>query len=207
MTEKEKMLNQMLFDSTGDELSKDRLNAKRLFYAYNNLGADENDEKAKIISQLFGKCGKYTYIEAPFRCDYGYNIEVGDNFYSNFNLTILDGAKVKIGNNCFIAPNVSLFTASHPINPELRNTFIEYAMPITIGDNCWIGGGTVVNPGVNIGNNVVIGSGSVVTKDIPDGVIAAGNPAKIIRAIDERDKEFYFKDRPYPKTNNTNYLK
>ena len=150
-----------------------------------------------MIKDIVGKCGKDIFIEPPFHCDYGKNIEVGENFYANFNCVILDVGKVKIGTNVMFAPNVSIYTAGHPIHPESRNSGYEYGIGITIGDNVWVGGSVVINPGVHIGNNVVIGSGSVVTKDIPDNVIAVGNPCRIIREITEDDRKYYFKDREF----------
>ncbi len=134
------------------------------------------------------------YIEAPFHCDYGKNIEVGDFFFVNYNCVILDVGKVTIGNNVQFAPNVSLYTAGHPIHPDSRNSGYEYGIGITIGNNVWLGGNVVVNPGVHIGNNVVVGSGSVVTKDIPDNVVAVGNPCRIIRKITEEDRKYYYKN-------------
>lgn len=148
-----------------------------------------------IERKLLGKMGKFAYIEPPFHCDYGSHIEVGENFIANYNLTVLDVAKVKIGDNCLIGPNVSIFTAGHPMHPEMRNTGLEYGIEVNIGDNVWIGGGSIINPGVTIGDNVVIGSGSVVTKDIPDNVFAAGNPCRVIREITDEDKKYYYKDR------------
>ena len=136
------------------------------------------------------------YVEPPFRCDYGYNIEIGDHFYANFNLTILDCAKVSIGNNVFIGPNVSLFTAGHPIHAHLRDQNYEWAREINIGNSVWLGGNVVINPGVSIGNNVVIGSGSVVTRDIPDDVFASGNPCRVIRQLTDDDKNYYYKKLP-----------
>ena len=128
----------------------------------------------------------------PFRCDYGWNIEIGENFFANYNLTILDVGKVTIGNNVMMGPNVSIYAAGHPIHPETRNTGYEHGLPITIGDNVWIGGNVVILPGVTIGNNVVIGAGSVVSKDIPDDVIAVGSPCKVAREITEEDKKYYY---------------
>ena len=136
-------------------------------------------------------------MEPPIRFDYGKNTEVGDNFFANFNTVILDVAKVTIGENVMFAPNVSIYTAGHPIHPDSRNSGYEYGIPVTIGDNVWIGGNAVILPGVHIGNNVVIGAGSVVTRDIPDSVIAAGNPCRVIREITEADRKFYFKDRVF----------
>lgn len=140
------------------------------------------------------------HIETPFRCDYGSNITVGNNFYANFNCTILDVGKVVIGENVMFAPNVSLYTAGHPVHPDSRNSGYEYGIAITIGNNVWIGGNVIVNPGVTIGNNVVIGAGSVVTKDIPDNVIAVGSPCRIVREITEEDRKFYYKDREFDVT-------
>lgn len=140
---------------------------------------------------------KQLTVEQPFHCDYGSNIEVGENFFANYNLTILDVAKVVIGSNVQIAPNVSIYTAGHPLDPEARNSGYEYGIGITIGDNVRIGGNTVINPGVHIGSNVVIGSGSVVTKDIPDNAIAVGNPCRVLRYLTEEDKKYYYKDREF----------
>ncbi len=193
MTEKEKMISGKPYRAFGVELSSERQTAKEMIFEYNTLRPSEGFKQKEIIKKLIGQVGNDFYIEPPFRCDYGYNISIGQNFYSNYNCTILDCAKVTIGDNVMFAPNVSLFTAGHPIHFEARNAFIEYAFPINIGDNVWIGGGVIVNPGITIGNNVVIGSGSVVTKDIPSNCIAVGNPCKIIREITDEDKKYYFK--------------
>ncbi|GAB6168500.1 sugar O-acetyltransferase [Clostridium carnis] len=193
MTEKEKMLNGKAYRSFGEELLNERQHAKELIFDFNNLRPKEVEKRNEIISNLFGKTGDNFFIEPPFRCDYGYNIEIGENFYSNYNCVILDCAKVKIGKNVLLAPNVGIYTAGHPIHHELRAEEYEYAFPITIGDDVWIGANTVINPGVSIGDNCVIGSGSVVTKDIPANTIAAGNPCKVIRKITEDDKKYYFK--------------
>lgn len=142
-----------------------------------------------MLKKILGKTGENINIEAPFHCDYGWNIEVGENFFANYNLTILDVGKVQIGENVQIAANVSIYTAGHPIHPQTRNTGYEYGIAISVGDNVWIGGNVVILPGVTIGNNVVIGAGSVVTKDIPDNMIAVGNPCRIIREITKEYKE------------------
>ena len=146
---------------------------------------------AKIIKQLLGKSDN-AWINPPFYCDYGSHIEVGKNFFANYNCTIIDVARVRIGDNCQMAPNVAIYTAGHPVYPTTRNSAFEYGKEVTIGDNVWLGGNTVVCPGVNIGNNVVIGAGSVVTKDIPDWSIAAGNPCRVIRKITEEDRRKLF---------------
>lgn len=193
MSEKEKMISGKPYFANGKELFTERQNAKELVFEFNNSHPKELKFRVEIIKKLFGKTEKGFYIEPPFRCDYGYNILIGKNFYSNYNCTILDCAQVKIGDNVMFAPNVSIFTAGHPIHAEKRNTGVEYAFPVTIGDNVWIGGNVVINPGITIGKNSVIGSGSVVTKDIPANVIAFGNPCQVIREITEEDKLYYFK--------------
>jgi len=182
----------MLYDANYDEdLLKKRLDAKIVLFEYNNTHPSKKEEKDQILKAFLGKVGNNYIFEPPFHCDYGYNIEIGDNFFANMNLVILDGAKVTIGNNVFIAPNVGIYTAGHPLDVERRNLGLEYAFPINIGNNVWIGGGVSILPGVSIGDNAVIGSGSVVTKDVPANMLAAGNPCKIIREITEKDKERY----------------
>jgi maltose O-acetyltransferase len=189
MTEKEKMLSGMLYYSYDEELFHDNQYVKELIFDFNSLRPSELERRKEIIRMLFNKIGSNFFIEAPFRCDYGYNISIGKNFYANYNCLILDCAQVTIGNNVLFAPNVSLLTAAHPIDSKLRNQDLEYALPITIGNSVWLGGGVIINPGVTIGDNVVIGSGSVVTKDIPANCVAVGNPAKVIRTITNEDKQ------------------
>ena len=185
MTEKEKMLAGMIYDANYDEeLLKERMEAKDLCFEYNYLvKPSEFQKQSKIIKKLFGKTKNNFMITAPFWCDYGYNIEIGENFYTNHNVVILDGAKVKFGDNVFIAPNCGFYTAGHPLDSERRNIGLEYAKPITVGNNVWFGVGVHVMPGVTIGDDAVIAAGSVVTKDIPSGVLAAGVPCKVIREI------------------------
>ncbi len=177
-----------------DAVMEQQKPARQLTQRLNAIDRSDFDGIKAIVKQLFGK-SENAFVNPPFYCDYGFNIEVGDNFFANYNCTILDVAKVKIGKNCLLAPNVAIYTAGHAVDPELRAAMYEYGMPVTIGDNVWIGGSSVICPGVTIGDNSVIGAGSVVTKDIPSDVVAAGNPCRVIRAITERDKTYYFKDR------------
>lgn len=157
-----------------------------------------NVPKAYLLLRLMGvKFGKGTFIDTPFRCDYGKHITVGEHFYANSGCTMIDVADITIGDNVMLGTHVQVITAGHPVHPDVRNTAYEYGVPVTIGDNVWIGAGAIVLPGVTIGPNAVIGAGAVVTKDVPEGVIAAGNPCKVIRAITDEDKPFLFKDRRF----------
>lgn len=190
MTEKQKMQKQMLYDANYDKtLLEERARAKDVCYDFNQLRPSQTEEQTELLKSLLGKTKGEFCIVAPFWCDYGYNVEIGENFFANHNTVILDGGKVQFGDNVFIAPNCGFHTAGHPIDFERRNKGLEYAYPIKVGDNVWIGAGVQVMPGVTIGNNVVIGGGSVVLKDIPDNCVAAGNPCKVIRPITEQDKE------------------
>ncbi len=181
-TEKEKMLAGELYFAGGDELEKDRTAARILFSEYNSTKPTELEKKKEILKKLIKAKGDI-YIEPPFYCDYGYNIEIGENFYANFSCILLDTNKIIIGNNVMFGPNVQIYTATHPLKAEERIKGLESAKPIIIGDNVWIGGGAIVCPKVKIGNNTTIGAGSVVTKNIPDNVLAFGNPCKVIRNL------------------------
>ncbi len=184
MTEKEKRDKQELYNANYDnEIIEEMKKAKDLCYEYNNIKPSERELREKMIKKILKKTGKNILVESNFNCDYGYNIEVGENFYMNHNCVILDGAKVEFGDNVFVAPNCGFYTAGHPIDIELRNKGLEYAKPIKVGNNVWIGGNVVVLPGVTIGDNVTIGAGSVVNKDIESNSIAVGNPCKVIKKI------------------------
>lgn len=197
MNQKERMMAGMAYKANADGLPEAMDECKEKVYEINNIHPRDYGKIPGMLKELFGKTGENLMVLPPFRCDYGSNIEVGENFFANYNLTILDVGKVKIGANAQIAPNVSIYTAGHPVHPVSRNSGYEYGIPITIGDNVWLGGNVVVLPGVTIGDNVVIGSGSVVTKDIPSNTIAAGNPCRVIREITEEDKKYYYKDKEF----------
>lgn len=197
MNMEEKMLNGLPYLADDEDIREKWNYAQKKTFEFNRSLPHDRIFRENIIRTLFKKTEEKFKITPPFNCDYGCNISIGNNFYSNFNLIILDVAEVIIGDNVLIGPNVGIYTAGHPIHYEMRNTGYEYGIKIEIGNNVWIGGNVVVNPGVKIGDNVVIGSGSVITKDIPKDVIVAGNPAKIIRDITEEDKKYYYKDRKF----------
>lgn len=191
------MLSQRPYYATDAELTAERLQAQYLCFKVNSLPPTHLEERNLLLKKLLGRIGKNFTIEQSFKCDYGYNIRLGENFYANYNCIFLDCAEVLIGDNVMLAPNVSIYTAGHPVDAERRNSGLEYAIPVKIGNNVWVGGNVVINPGVTIGDNSVIGSGSVVTRDIPANVIAAGNPCRVIREITEEDRQFYFKKREF----------
>lgn len=185
MSEKEKMLNGELYDANYDiGLFKERLRCKDLCFEYNKIKPSNLKKRASLIKKILSKTGENFLIEQPFICDYGYNIEIGENFYSNHNLVILDANKVTFGDNVFIGPNCGFYPPEHPIDYKLRNKGLEWAKPIKVGNNVWIGGSATILAGVTIGNNVVVAAGAVVTKDVPDNCIVAGVPAKKIKDLD-----------------------
>lgn len=186
MTEKEKMLQGLIYDANFDpQLIRERVACKGKCFDFNLLRPSQLSERYALLRSLLGSVKGDLYIEPPFFCDYGYNIHVGDRFYSNHNLVILDGAPVTFGDNVFIAPNCGFYTAGHPLDVSRRNSGLEYARPISVGNNVWIGAGVSVLPGVTIGDNCVIGAGSVVNRDIPSGYLAVGNPCRPLRLISQ----------------------
>lgn len=185
-TEKEKMINGEMYRPDDQQLMNERTSARKMTREYNETTEEEWDKRSSLIKKLFGSAGKNVGVEPKFRCDYGYNIHVGENFFANFDCTILDVCEVRIGDNCMLAPGVNIYTATHPLDPDERNSGREFGKPVKIGNNVWIGGGAIINPGVTIGNNAVVASGAVVTKDIPDHVVVGGNPAKVIKTLQVR---------------------
>lgn len=187
MTEKEKMLAGEYYMASDPQLVEERLEARRLTRLYNQTEEWEDVRRRELLGQLLGGMGHNCYIEPTFRCDYGKNIRVGDNFYANFDCVILDVGPVTIGDNCLLAPRVCLCAAGHPTDPADRRSGKEFGKPITLGNNVWLGAGVIVNPGVTIGDNTVVASGAVVTRDLPANVVAAGCPARVIRSLEPEE--------------------
>jgi len=194
-TQREKMLAGDLYIASDAELQALSHRGKTIVRTYNETTEEQNDLRHHLLEQLWAKVGEHAYIEPPFHTDYGQHTEVGDNFYMNYDGIIIDVAPVKIGNNVMFGPRAGIYTAGHPIDAAIRNEGLEFGKPITIGNDVWVGGNVVINPGVTIGSNVVIGSGSVVTKDIPDNVVAVGNPCHVLRAITTVDTELWEKEK------------
>jgi len=190
MTELERQKNGMLYNPFKVH-SPEYWEKKEMVAKFNAPLRDSGKDRMEYLRCVFANMGNHVYIVPPFYCDHGWKISVGDNFYANTGFLVLDEAEVSIGNNVFIAPRVCIYTASHPIDAVTRNTMLEIAKPVRIGNDVWIGGNVIINPGITIGSNVVIGSGSVVTKDIPDGVVAAGNPCRVLRSITEKDQMYW----------------
>ena len=188
MTELEKCQQGLLYDTTFPGREEEHLKCADLCWEYNRTRPSDMQSREALLRKLFGKLGTNPYVEPNIFCGFGFNISAGDNFFANNNCIFVDPGKITFGDNVFIGPNCGFYTAHHPIHPEWRNQLYEYAFPITVGDNVWIGGHCCVMPGVKIGSNVVIGGGSVVVHDIPDNVVAAGNPCRVIRPITEEDR-------------------
>ena len=179
-----------------DAVMEEQKVCRKILQKLNFMDRSDFDGIVRTVKELLGE-SEDAFINPPFYCDYGSHIKVGKNFFANYNCTIIDVAPVTIGDNCQLAPNVAIYTAGHPVHPVSRNSMYEYGIEVTIGDNVWIGGNTVILPGVHIGSNTVIGAGSVVTKDIPDWCVAAGHPCTVVRKITEEDKKYYYKDRQF----------
>lgn len=188
MTNKELMLAGKLYIANDRELKEISSKCRNLLDLINKTNYNEFEDRSLLFKELLGSTGGTININKPFHCDYGKNIHIGENFYANFNLTILDVNEVIIGNNVMMGPNVSIYTAGHPIDQAVRNTGLEFGLKVKIGNNVWVGGNVVINPGLTIGDNTIIASGAVVTKSFGSNLIIGGNPARVIRAIDENDK-------------------
>ncbi|MGN0361050.1 MAG: sugar O-acetyltransferase [Hominisplanchenecus sp.] len=196
MTMKEKMHSGELYLPNDEELVKEQTKLLDRLYDFNHTRPTEGEKRERMLKEMFAEIGEGCYIEPPFHANFGgRHVHFGKNIYANFNLTLVDDTHIYVGDYTMFGPNVTVASAGHPILPELREKVYQYNMPVRIGRNCWIGAGAVIVPGITIGDNTVIGAGSVVTKDIPSNVVAAGNPCRVLREINEHDKEYYFKDR------------
>ena len=195
MTNREKMHQGKLYYPSDDSIMEEQLKCLDKLYDFNMTRPTEMKKRNELLKEMFAEIGEDCYIEPPFHANWGgRNVHFGKGVYANFNLTMVDDTHIYVGDYTMFGPNVVVATAGHPILPELREKAYQYNMPIHIGRNCWLGAGVIVLPGITIGDNVVIGAGSVVTKDIPSNVVAVGNPCRILREVNEKDKEFYFKD-------------
>lgn len=193
---KEKMHKGELYLPFDEELMKNQLRALDRLYDFNQTRPTELEKRAEMLKEMFAEIGDGCYIEPPLRTNWGGNhVHFGKGVCANFNLTLVDDTHIFVGDYTMFGPNVTVATAGHPILPELREKGYQYNAPVTIGKNCWIGAGVIIVPGITIGDNVVIGAGSIVTKNLPSNVVAVGNPCKILREVNERDREYYFKDR------------
>ncbi|MDS0260272.1 sugar O-acetyltransferase [Haloarcula sp. S1CR25-12] len=183
-SEKEKMLAGELYDPADPELVADRVRARELVRLYNRTGATDRESRALLLDELFGSVGETPTVEPPFRCDYGEQITVGDRFFANFGCVFLDVCSITFGDRCLLGPSVHVYTATHPLDAESRAEGREYGKPVSVGDDVWIGGQAVLNPGVDVGDRSVVASGAVVTRDVPEGVVVQGNPAEVVKELD-----------------------
>lgn len=196
MSMREKLHTGEIYYPSDDIIMKEQTLCLEKLYYYNATRPLESEKREKLLKEMFAEIGEGCYIEPPLHSNWGgHHTHLGKNVYANFNLTLVDDTHIYIGDYTMMGPNVVIATAGHPILPELREKGYQFNMPVHIGKNCWLGAGVIVLPGVTIGDNVVIGAGSVVTKDIPDNVVAVGNPCRVLREVNEHDREFYFKDR------------
>ncbi|WP_225046646.1 sugar O-acetyltransferase [Lacticaseibacillus kribbianus] len=195
MTEADKMHNQSLYNPGDPAIAAVQVECLEKLYDYNHTRPSEAARRTALLEAMFADIGKDCYLEPPFHSNFGgHHVHLGDGVYANFNLTLVDDTHITIGSRTMIGPNVTIATAGHPILPELRARGLQYNAPVFIGENCWLGAGVIVLPGVTIGDNVVIGAGSVVTHDLPSNVVAFGDPCKIARPINDHDRDFYFKN-------------
>lgn len=193
---KEKMHNCELYYPNAEEIMKEQLLCLEKLYDFNATRPLEGEKRTQMLKEMFAEIGEGCYIEPPLHSNWGgHHVHFGKGIYANFNLTLVDDTHIYVGDYTMFGPNVTVATAGHPILPELREKGYQYNSPVHIGRNCWIGAGVVIVPGITIGDNVVVGAGSVVTKDLPDNVVAVGNPCRILREVNEHDREYYFKDR------------
>ncbi len=195
MTTWERMSSGKLYFCTDPEVAREQLACLDKLYDFNQTRPTEMETRNALLKEILAEVGENCYVEPPLRANWGRNTHFGDNVYANFNLTLVDDTDIYVGDSVMFGPNVTVATAGHPVDPELRRKVAQFNIPVRIGNNVWIGAGTVILPGVTIGDDSVIGAGSVVTKDIPPGVVAVGNPCRVLREIGERDKQFYYKDR------------
>ncbi len=196
MNNHERMLAGQIYDPSDEGIMAEQAEALELMYDFNATRPSQQDERARLLHQMFGSLGEGCYFEPPLRANWGgRHVHIGSNVYANFNLTLVDDGDIHIGDNTMFGPNVVIATAGHPILPELRARGLQFNLPVHIGSNVWIGGGSQIMPGVTIGDDTVIGAGSVVTRDIPSGVVAVGVPCRVVREISDHDREFYWRDR------------
>lgn len=195
MTTRERMNNGKVYFCTDEEIAKEQEQCLEILYDFNHTRPSQMEKRNEILKMLLAEVGDNCYVEPPLHANWGKNTHFGNNVYANFNLTLVDDTDIFVGNSVMFGPNVTVATAGHPIDPELRAKVAQFNIPVNIGNNVWIGAGVIIMPGVNIGDNSVIGAGSVVTKDIPANVVAVGNPCRVMREIGERDKIYYYKDR------------
>lgn len=193
---KERMADGRIYMTTDEALVREQIQCLEKLYDYNATRPGEGGRRSALLAEMFAEIGENCYIEPPFHANFGgKHVHFGSNVYANFNLTLVDDGEIFVGSNVKFGPNVTVATAGHPIEPDFRRRASQYNIPVHIGDNVWVGAGSVILPGVHIGDNTVIGAGSVVTRDIPADVVAVGNPCRVMRAIGERDKEYYFRNR------------
>ena len=196
---KEQMHSGALYDPADESILAAQFDCLELLYEYNQTRPHEQTRRTELLRRMLAEVGDNCYIEPPFLANWGgHHVHFGKNVYANFNLTMVDDTHIFVGDYTMFGPNVTVASAGHPIHPELRRRALQYNMPVYIGKNCWIGAGVIIVPGITIGDNVVIGAGSVVTKDLPDNVVAVGNPCRVLRPVNEHDRAFYFKDRRIP---------